>query len=676
MALITSLPNDTTRVNTLNALLQDLRNKGEYTEALPYAAEAEKLSRELHFDKGLAAALHALGTIYSYQGEYPKALEQYNASLKIKERTGDKKGKAFSLNGIGEVYRKQGDYPKALRYYLETQSIVEDLKDKKSMATCYNNIGLIHSYQGDYTKTIHFYTRSLRLREELGDTFNIAGSLNNIGLIYHNIAEYDKAMEYHQKALTLRKIIHDERGIANSLNNIGNVNSELGDHKEALKNYFEALAIYNSKSDKRGCALAYNNIGTAYYRMGAYTEALANCSKSLEIARSINSLDDLRMANISLSQVCEKMGKHSEALAYYKQYIQARDSLVNQERTKDLVQRSMQYEFDRKEATTRAEQEKKDLIAGQESQRQKIIRNSLLAGISFVILLGALLLNGYRQKQKANKLLEERNTVIEKQNQVVEAKNKDITDSINYAKRIQDALLPKKELVTDLFPESFLYFRPRDIVSGDFYWMSDRDGKKLIAAADCTGHGVPGAFMSMIGNAFLNEVVNDRGITRPHEVLDQLRHMVIRSLRQADEESRNRDGMDIALLCYDDRTGIAEFSGANNPLWMFRKESKELVELSPNKRPIGYFKGEGLPFDGHTQQLKKGDTLYLFTDGFADQFGGPRGKKFMYKQLKQLLGGIQDKTMKEQEALLDNAFTQWKGDQEQVDDVLVIGIRI
>ncbi len=270
----------------------------------------------------------------------------------------------------------------------------------------------------------------------------------------------------------------------------------------------------------------------------------------------------------------------------------------------------------------------------------------------------------------------ERTAQVVKQKEELEEKNKDITDSINYAKRIQEAILPPMEVKEQLFPDSFILFHPRDIVSGDFYWFGEKNGKRLMAAVDCTGHGVPGAFMSMIGNSFLNEIVHERGVTQPDLILNKLRELVIHSLRQSEAENKAHDGMDISLLSFERiGTGLTvNWAGANNPLWVIRGE--EWQQYNPDKRPISYSRGESISFTNHTIDLEKGDTLYIFSDGFADQFGGEKGKKFKYKQLKEKLLSFQRETMARQSELLLDAFRSWKGTLEQVDDVLIIGVRI
>ena len=302
-----------------------------------------------------------------------------------------------------------------------------------------------------------------------------------------------------------------------------------------------------------------------------------------------------------------------------------------------------------------------------------IVRN--LAVFTAIALENALMYEQVEQK------VIERTAEVVKQKEELEEKNKDITDSINYAKRIQEALLPSKELRKELFPESFILFKPRDIVSGDFYWFAEKNGKKLIAAVDCTGHGVPGALMSMIGNSFLSEIVNERALTRPGLILDKLRNLVIRALKQNDAESGANDGMDISIMCLSEvkaddgsmKTKV-DWSGANNPLWIIRNGN--CIEYKPDKRPISFSRGQELPFTNHSIELQKGDALYIFTDGFADQFGGEKGKKFKYKQLQSVLLSIQHEPMQKQEEILDSTFKTWKGSLEQVDDVLVIGVRL
>jgi ligand-binding sensor domain-containing protein/serine phosphatase RsbU (regulator of sigma subunit) len=280
--------------------------------------------------------------------------------------------------------------------------------------------------------------------------------------------------------------------------------------------------------------------------------------------------------------------------------------------------------------------------------------------------------------EKENRILEkkvnERTAELNISNAKLSEAITDIRDSINYAKRIQEAILPSKEIKYRIFPDAFVMFKPRDVVSGDFYWFGEKNDKRLIAAVDCTGHGVPGAFMSMIGNAFLNEIIMERGITAPAKILDELRSMTIKALKQTGVSGQTADGMDISLLCFDDAQQTVEYAGANNPLWMIR--NNDLTEIKGDKQPIGYHKGTVQPFSSHTIPYHPGDCFYIFTDGYADQFGGDKGKKFKYKPMQELLLAINSKPMLQQEQVLNATIEEWRGNLEQVDDILVIGVRV
>jgi len=298
-----------------------------------------------------------------------------------------------------------------------------------------------------------------------------------------------------------------------------------------------------------------------------------------------------------------------------------------------------------------------------------------------------------REKEVLEEKVKERTEEVVEKSKEIELKNKDIIDSITYAKRIQDAILPTGEMFTQQLSDTFILFKPKDIVSGDFYWLTNKDNISLFAAVDCTGHGVPGAFMSIVGYNLLDKIVGEYGITSPDKILNELNKGVSAALRQEIDSDKINDGMDISLCSFDKITGVLEFSGAYNPLYILSKSTLILIgedELKPimtdekgvnlyevkaNRFPIGSY-SEGKMFSKHSFKLNKGDTVYMFSDGYADQFGGPKGKKFRYKQFKQLLLSINDKTMVEQHHILENAFTEWRGDLAQIDDVIVIGSRL
>lgn len=264
---------------------------------------------------------------------------------------------------------------------------------------------------------------------------------------------------------------------------------------------------------------------------------------------------------------------------------------------------------------------------------------------------------------------------IERQRQRVEELYSDLTDSIRYAKRLQDSILPPEKYIKDKLPDSFVLFRPRDIVSGDFYWMEEVDSKVLFSAVDCTGHGVPGAFMSLVGANALNQAVNEHKKSSPAEILDDLHSISSKQMnKEVDEENPVRDGMDLAMCAIDRKNLRLEYAGANNPLYLLR--NGEIQTVKADKFPIGGFEVGEKSYTNHSIELEEGDIIYIFSDGYADQFGGKKGKKFMYRQFRETLIELSDRPMEEQRDELDRILDEWKGSYEQVDDILIIGVRV
>jgi len=327
----------------------------------------------------------------------------------------------------------------------------------------------------------------------------------------------------------------------------------------------------------------------------------------------------------------------------------------------------MQHEFDKQKKEQEFITKQKELEYEQKLKRQRIIRYSFIVGFILVLLFALQVLRSYQRKKRDNLLLEEQKAEIEKQKE-------EITDSIKYAKRIQTAILPSNELASEILPEHFILFRPRDIVSGDYYWMNKVGNKVIVVAADCTGHGVPGAFMSMLGVSFLNEIVNKNNVYQANLILNHLRAAVKKTLGQTGKEGEAKDGMDIAICVIDMETKMMEYAGAYNPLYLFR--DGELIETKADKMPIGIYIREKESFTLHEMQLQKGDTFYICSDGYADQFGGPDGGKFKSRPFKRLLGELQPMNMADQRTRLNRIIDDWRGEIDQIDDIIILGVRI
>ncbi len=676
---------DTLRIHVMNELSREYIKSGDHDRSLNLAAEAKKLAETVlaskkgtdalkqNLRKHISNSLHNTATVYYYQGDYDKALDQYLISLALREEINDVKGIGLSANNIGNIYNNKGDYANALNYYLKSLKVRESLGDKKGMAASFNNIGSLYESQKEFSQALDYFKKSLKLREEISDLQGTALALNNIGNVYYNIGSSEMALDHYKKSLDIRIKIGDKQGMADCYHNIGNIYQKQGSVDEGLVFHQKALALREDLGDKLRMCFSYRNIGLIFLEKNQIQHARNNLLKSLSLAKEVSAKPDIMSAYRALAKIDSASGDFRSAFEYHKDYLLFKDSIHNEESTKKLIQSAMRYEFDKKEQAARLEQEKKDAISDALLREQTMQRNAFIAGFGLMMALSFVSYRSYRNKRKSHE-------IIAHQKAMVEERNKDILDSINYAKRIQDALLKDEEHVSPHLPEHFIYFKPKDIVSGDFYWVSEKKGYLYLAAADCTGHGVPGAFMSMLGMAFLNEITAAGELLAPSEILDRLRDKIVRELSQplsdehTNDQSRVKDGMDISLLQMDVETREIWWSGANNPVYIVKANENLLLEIKPDKQPIG-FHSHARPFTTHHLQLEKNDMVYLFTDGYADQFGGEKGKKFKYSKLKELLQTIAHQHATDQKAMLDHAFVHWKGSLEQVDDICLVGIR-
>ncbi len=693
---------DTLKVNYLNALAWQLSFNNSDT-ALLISNEALHLAEKIlsnNQDKsvveaikiGVGTSYYQIGSFYDDKDEYALSMKFYSKAIEIWEEllSTDNSGKvqkkriklqkATTLGNVGIVYRKQGNYPKALEYYLQSLKLDEEIGGKKEIATDLGNIGTLYYKLKDYPKTLDYLFRALKMDEELGNKTGVARHLGNIGGVYGEQNDNVKALDFYMRALNITEEIKSKQGIARNLGNIGSIYYIEKDYNKALDCFLRSLKIREEIGSKILISSGLRSIGMLYTATKKYSESEDYLKKSLVMAEELGSLDEMRESNLSLSNLFKATGNYSKALAHYEKAMAIKDSLFNSEKDKEVTRKEMTYEYEKKEAESRAEQEKKDVIAEANTKKQQLILIFVSGGLFLVFAFAGFIFRALRVTRKQKKLIEEKNNqteeqkkIIIQQKEIVEEKNKDIIDSINYAKRIQDALLKEQEHVSVHLPEHFILFKPKDIVSGDFYWALEKEKQFYLAAVDCTGHGVPGAFMSMLGVAFLNEITASNELLSPSQILDQLRHKIVKELNQTGRDNEAKDGMDISIIRLDLETKEMQWAGANNPLYIIK--DGELSELKPDKQCVGYDE-EMLPFSNHILHLERGSTLYLFTDGYADQFGGIKGKKFKYSQMKELFLSISRQPIIQQKKILNDTFFNWKGNLEQVDDVCVIGLKI
>ena len=436
-----------------------------------------------------------------------------------------------------------------------------------------------------------------------------------------------------------------------------------------------------------GHAYNYLELGNTYLQKKELQEAERYLLNALRISEN-NELEGLKVEIYKyLSLLYQQKNDYKKAFTFQDLYMSSKENIESDESKNEILKKELEYDFSKRQELQRKDAENKQAVSNAEIRSQKKLTTG--AVIALVVLSGLILIvfRSYNQKRKAN-------DIISKQKELVEHKNKEILDSINYVKYIQNALLPSEKVISDLHVDCFILFKPKDIVSGDFYWIHNNpstqtnENEVYIAAVDCTGHGVPGALVSVVGNNGLNRCVKEFGINDTGKILDKLSELVEETFEKSENELK--DGMDISLLKIKSDTSISadknlvhvQWSGANNPIWIIKNsvssngvENKEIIEIKADKQPVGKY-DDRRPFATHQLILQKGDRLYLFTDGYADQFGGPKGKKFKYRQLEDLLVSTAHLDLNDQKQALENAFENWIGNHEQVDDVCIIGIRL
>jgi serine phosphatase RsbU (regulator of sigma subunit) len=597
-----------------------------------------------------------------------KSFDYAKQALASAEKNNQQKKLGECLNYLGDLYWFSGDYSTCSEYYFKALKIYEDLKDEAGIAICYRNIGWIYQGQKNYELTISYYNKAMEINKRLGKKRNLLANYDDLGIVYKMKKDYEKALEYCNLTIELGKEISANKGLATGYGNLGSIYHEIGNYKEAIKNFELSNEIHIKNKDDYNLAEGYNGIAECFLNTKEYDKSIATASKALEISQK-NNFRTVRTASYAIIAKAYSGKKNFEtAYDYLDKFTQLQDSTYNEKNARQINEMSAKYESEKKELLISSLENEKAL-ADEKLEQEKRFKIYLIAFCLMIAVFSIFLYRNILQKKKANSALSEAYKQIE-------VKNKDITDSINYSKRIQEAMLPSSKLKYKLFKDIFILYKPKDIVSGDFYWYTEKNGKRFIAACDCTGHGVPGALMSMIGNNILNQIVSEKGITEPNEILSQLNYEIKKSLKQ-NQKSETKDGMDIALVCLKPNNEI-EFAGAQRPLWIIRSNGT-FEDIKANKFSIGGMHTENEEdklFDKHTIQLQENDSIYLFTDGFADQFGGKEGKKFMSKRLKEILIANYSLPMTNQESLLEKSLNDWKGNIEQVDDVLVIGVKI
>jgi len=643
-----------------------------------------------------ADAVNNLGYIYNVGGNSEKGMYYYKQALKEYEKAEDKSGMALASNNIAFIYDSKGDFSRAIGYYEESLTISESLNDQDGIASSLNNVGYGHLRQEHYELALKYFRDVYRIREELNDDKGIAYACNNIGFTLHQMENNEEALFYYWKGYHIKDSLNDLPGLISPIINIASmykVEAEelliAGDNAKAtilidstLSMLGTAMEIAKEKNRVKSIITIQASIADAYFISKDYGKAKSYGEMSYAGAVKLDMPDELIDATNILYSIYKETNQFEKALLMFEIYKEQQERIKNDEVNRDVMQREYSHEFDKKRAADSLSQLEKERVMEAEFAAEKIVRDikeesaakqrlgliGLAIGIGIIALV---MYSRFRTTRKQKGIIEEQKKQVDNAFVELEEKNTEILDSINYAKRIQKAILPPNVVMQENLKNSFVLYKPKDIVAGDFYWLEHKNGNVLFAAADCTGHGVPGAMVSVICNNGLNRSVREHGLVEPGEILDKTREIVVQEFEKSEEVVK--DGMDIALCSLDSKGEELKYAGAHNPLWIIR--DGEVLETKADKQPIGKFDNP-TPYTTHTFKLQKEDAIYIFSDGFVDQFGGERGKKFKSKAFKELLLSVQGQTMELQRDVINDAFENWKGSLEQLDDVCVIGVKV
>ncbi len=618
--LIASLPDSIEKVDAINQHAFEIRNTNT-SRSFVLCKESQDLSLRLDYRKGYATSLTHQAFACQQIADYGQALEKLLEALSVFEQLKDEQGMAKVHYNFCLIYMRLSDFDnaldsihKALEYYLKENNTGE-------LARCYFQMGSLSRSLNDYTGAIEYHTQGMALSAKNADLAGQAASLMGMGNVYLKTKEYDKSYDCLSKSSALQEEINDWGGYAASLSALVSLCLETGNFTDAESNCLAGLEVVKRLGIKNGEGRFLLDLGRVSFMQGQAEVAEAKTFEALEIANSLNLRTVSAPAHLLLSEIYQQKTEFEKALHHYKQFFKVSDE----------------------DAKTNAALKAKS--------------------IQFV--------NKIENAQKESEINRLKNVELKNALAELEEKNREITASMTYALRIQTAILPPQRVVRRHLEESFILYKPKDIIAGDFYWMETVGDLVLFAACDCTGHGVPGAMISLVCYNALNRAVREFGLTQPAAILDKTAEIVIENFSKSEEEIS--DGMDISLCMLDPSSKTMQWAGANNPLWLVKNGT--LLETKGDKQCIG-MNDRFRPFTNHVFKLEPGETIYVFTDGFADQFGGEAGKKLTRKRFADLVLSLQGMPLNEQGQALDLFIAGYRKDIEQIDDILVMGVKV
>ncbi len=703
------------QANDSQALVQVLNHLGLFyrhtdfnDSSLHYYNLALGKAKAINDSAGLAEANYGLGMVNVQMGNYTEALEHYTTSLAIRERINDKAGIAAIYNSMGILFWGQGAYSTALDLFFKALPLRVEAKDRQGEAFLLNNIGLIFRDVAQYDKALDYLRKSWKIKVEINDKRGISNSLMNIGSVHLLLGQIDSALFYLEDALTLKQLLHDRGGVASIYRFLGEAYMKLKMYDKAQAYFTQSIDDFTILAEPRGVLEARLDYALLLFERGNTPEAFGMVNEVLAQARQHGMLDLVAQSFNALYQFNLKLSNCQAALQYFEKYNAIKDSIAGTEKMKEILTAQLQVEYEniiRQHFNLFNEK-----FNQAESQKRSRTRLLIFMVVAIVLLLGLLLglvYTMFKRKQALKEIDSQRFSVDQKQQVLQEQRDEierqkdlvvyqrdkiiniltDLGESIEYARKIQQAVFPTDILLSQHFRDFFVLYLPKETVGGDFYWVGNCFGKIGFAVADCTGHGVPGGFMSMLGISMLNDLVANTKDSSPGLLLGTLRDNMIAAMRQGGHEDESQDGMDIVFCTYDRNSHTLCYAGANMPIIISTSSpvpqddrivhiGEGLVEFLPDRMPISFYERME-KFNELSLKLEPNDTVYLFSDGFADQFGGKSSKKFGYHSFRNLIVNVQHLPLNEQKMYFYQTLEKWKGDEEnQTDDILIMAVKL
>jgi serine phosphatase RsbU (regulator of sigma subunit) len=609
-----------------------------------------KFLEEYYYECDLEVRLEKLAdfTNYYFESQHPEVVKIIESELENSLSQNNINGESLTRFLLAYAAYEKGNMAYGLKQIEKIHLVFDQVNNLYVRALLYNFFAFTNSHQGNHDKAFYYAYESIKTSEKLENNPNRFWGIYSLGVFYFDIKDYSNSEKHYREALEKFLMVGNQYGCARARTGIASI-------------YIQQNKLDEAEEIETGQSRSLNDLATIYKKQNRLDEAITCFEKALEIRRKNKHAQGIATTLIEIGEVLILQKKFDQVLNYLIEAKEACELVKNKNklfRTHYLfvqLYKNMNEPWKALEHYEIYEQIKSE-VAG-ENTNHKINELQKKAAVE--------------KSEQETEIHRLKNVELKHAYEEIAEKNKEILDSISYAKRLQQAILPSQEMVDTYLPHNFILYKPKDIVAGDFYWAEHIEDKFYIAAADSTGHGVPGALVSVVCSNALNRAVKEFHETIPGKILDKARELVIETFEKSNSDVK--DGMDISLLCIDKENERAYWTGANNPLWYFQNNT--LIEITADKQPIGKTENPQA-FTTHAIDIKDETIFYLFTDGLADQFGGPKGKKFKYKQFSEILQGLHTSKLQEQESVIEKAFEEWKGELEQVDDVCVIGIKI